>query len=42
MKMLKKTARFGVPDSQRIQNTETATQMCFTEMAVWQKNFSEM
>ena len=33
MKILKKAVRFGVSNSQGTQNTETATQRCFTEMA---------
>ena len=42
MKVLKKTAWFGVSNSQGTQNTETATQRCFTEMAVWQKTSAEV
>ena len=33
-KILKETARFAVSNSQRTQNTETATQRCFKEMVV--------
>ena len=34
MKIFRKTAPFEVSKSQGTQNTETATQRCFTEMAV--------
>ena len=38
MKTLQKTARFGVSNSQTLQNTETATERCSTEISVWQKS----
>ena len=41
IKILKKTTWFGVSSSQGTQNTETATQRCFTEMKVWQKPFEK-
>ena len=34
MKTLQKTARFGVSNSQTLQNTETATERCSTEISV--------
>ena len=34
MKILETTARFGVSNSQVIQNKETATMRCTTEIAV--------
>ena len=44
MKILEKTARFGVSKWQTIQNTETATEKYITEITLWQNipllNFS--
>ena len=38
MKILEKTDRLGISDSQTIQNTETAANIYSTEIVVWQKN----
>ena len=41
MKILEKTARFEVSSSQTMQNTETATDRCATEITTGKKMSSE-
>ena len=41
IKILEKTVRSGIPSSQTIQNTETATKMCTAEKVIRQKISSE-
>ena len=42
IKIVEKTVRFGVCNSQTIQNTEADTKSCTTEKAVRQKISSEL